>query len=245
MAINVITGKGNAPSTVALTQQETQDFRAWFDLIVAQKREIDESLAKSYQDAYQFYLNAAAIAKAYMTTTNEPFTPLQPTQGEYGVKELDPQDIGAITWSGGNGTSTIHSWVQTISLGASVNWANLFGSSGTPVTPSNTASYHSLLAWHGMVSYQPGTRIIQLQQNVGSYTYPCTGVEQAAKIDKTFKKYKLLPMEGFYLLIPTNTWYAQAAFEKVVFANAESYTEEIGLLGLVFAEYSYLKAQIS
>ena len=245
MSINVITGKGNAPSAVALTPQEEADFRAWFDLLVAQKQEIDETIAKSYRDAYAFYRQAAAIAKAYMTTTNEPFQPLQPTQGEYGVKELAPQDIGIITWAGGNGISTIHSWQQTIALGASVNWANLFGSSGTPVTPSNTASYHSLLAWHGMISYQPGTRIVQLQQNVGSYTYPVTGVEQAAKIDKTFKKYKLLPLEGNFLLIPTNTWYAKAGFQKQVFANAESYVEEIGLLGLVFGEYSYLKAQIS
>jgi hypothetical protein len=96
-----------------------------------------------------------------------------------------------------------------------------------------------------MISYQPGTRMTQLQQNVGSYTYPVTGVEQAAKIDKTFKKFKLIPLEGNFLLIPTNTWYAMANFQKNVFANAESYTEEIGLLGLVFGEYSYLKAQIS
>jgi hypothetical protein len=245
MALNIITGKGNAPSKIPLTAQETADFRAWFDLLVAQKMEIDETLAKSYRDAYNFYLEAAAIAKAYMTTTNEPFTPLQPTQGEYGVKELAPQDIGVITWSGGNGVSTIHSWLQTLSLGASVSWVNLFGSSGTPVTPSNTASYHSLLAWHGLISYQPGTRITQLQQNVGSYTYPVTGVEQAAKIDKTFKKYKLLPLDGDYLLIPTNTWYAMANLQKVAYASIESYTEEIGLLGLTFAEYSYLKAQIS
>jgi hypothetical protein len=245
MALNIITGKGNAPSKVALTPQEDMDFKAWFDLLVAQKREIDESIAKSYQDAWPFYKEAAAIAKAYMTTTNEPFTPLQPTQGEYGVKELDPQDIGSPVFTAGAGLSSLHTWVQTIALGASVDWANLFGSSGTPVAPSNTASYHSLLAWHGLISYQPGTRLQQLQQNVGSYTYPVTGVEQAAKIDKTFKKFKLIPLEGYFLLIPTNTWYAQASFQKVVFANAESYTEEIGILGLTFAEYSYLKAQIS
>jgi hypothetical protein len=245
MAINVVTGKGNAPTKISLAPQEAVDFKSWFDLLVAQKMEIDEALAKSYRDAFPFYLEAAAIAKAYMTTSNEPFTPLQPTQGEYGVKELNAQDIGAIVWSGGNGVSSVHSWLQTISLTASVSWANLFGTPGSPVTPSNTASYHSLLAWHGMISYQPGTRMTQLQQNVGSYTYPVTGVEQAAKIDKTFKKFKLIPLEGNFLLIPTNTWYAMANFQKNVFANAESYTEEIGLLGLVFGEYSYLKAQIS
>lgn len=245
MALNIITGKGNAPSKLSLTPQEVSDFRAWYALLVAQKMEIDETLGKTYRDAEVFYLEAAAISKAYMTTTNEPFTPLQPTQGEYGVKELDPQDIGSPVFTAGAGLSSVHSWTQTITLAASVDWANLFGSSGSPVSPSNTASYHSLLAWHGLISYQPGTRLTQLQQNVGSYTYPVTGVEQAAKIDKTFKKFKLIPLEGYFLLIPTNTWYAQAAFQKVVFANAESYTEEVGMLGLVFAEYSYLKAQIS
>jgi hypothetical protein len=245
MVQNIITGKGNAPSQLALSQQEIVDFKNWFDLLVKQKMEIDEQIGRTYLEAYGFYLQAAAVAKAYMTTTNEPFTPLQPTQGEYGVKELDAQDIGVITFTAGNGVSTVHAWQQTITLAASVDWANLFGSSGTPVTPSNTASFHSVLAWHGLISYQPGTRVTMLQQNVGSYTYPVTGIEQAAKIDKTFKKFKLLPLEGYFLLIPTNTWYAQAAFQKVVYANAESYTEEIGMLGLVFAEYSYLKAQIS
>jgi hypothetical protein len=245
MAVNIITGKGNEPSSTSLTPNEAANFKAWFDLLVAQKREIDESIAKSYADAWEFYLTAAAIAKSYMTTTNEPFTPLQPTQGEYGVKELDPVDIGAITFAGYVGTSTFHSWIQSLSVGASVDWVNLFGSSATPITPSNTASYHSVLAWHGLISYQPGTRVVQLQQNVGSYTYPTTGVEQAAKIDKTFKKYKLIPIEGNYLLIPTNTWYAMTQLQKVVFANAETYTEEIGILGLTFAEFSYLRSQIS
>jgi hypothetical protein len=36
-----------------------------------------------------------------------------------------------------------------------------------------------------------------------------------------------------------------ANLQKVAYASIESYTEEIGLLGLTFAEYSYLKAQIS
>jgi hypothetical protein len=126
-----------------------------------------------------------------------------------------------------------------------VDWSAIFGTVGSPVTPSNTASYHSVLAWHNLISYQPGTRLQQLQQNVGSYNYPTVAIEQAAKIDKTFKKFKLIPIEGVYLLIPTNTWYLQGSFQKNVFANVESYTEEIAVLGLVFGEYSYLNSQIS
>ena len=253
MAIKMITG-GSAPSSLPLTMgkpgeqtNETADSTAWFDRIVAQKQEIDPEIAQSFRNNRDFYFAAASIAKAYMTTTNEPFSPLQPANGQYGVKEITPQDIGIITWSSQYvATSTLHTWVQSFSPAASVNWVNLFGTPSVAVAPSNTSSYHSLLAWHGMISYQPGTRLQQLQQNVGSYTYPTTSVEEAAKIDKTFKKFKLIPLEAPYLLIPTNTWYAQASLQKVVFTNAEGpYTEEIALLGLVFAEYSYLRSQIS
>ena len=244
--INVITGKGNAPSSVALNQSEVMDFKAWFDHIVAQKMEVDVDIAQSFAKNYEFYLNAAQVAKAYMTTQNEPFYPLEPTQGGYGVKEITPQDIGAITWpSTTTGLSSLHSWQQTIALGASVNWANVFGTAGAPISPSNTASYHSVLAFHGLISYQPGTRLQQLQQAIGSYIYPVVSVEEAAKIEKPLKKFKLIPLESGFLLIPTNNWYMQASFEKAVFGNAESYVEEIAILGLVFAEYSYLRAQIS
>jgi hypothetical protein len=220
-------------------------FNTWFQDLITSKNKVDPEIAQSFAAQQDFYAYAAGVAKGYFGTNNEPFVPQEPTSGTYGVRELLPQDIGVIDWVTNVGRSTVHTWVQTITLAANVNWANLFGTPAVPVTPSNTQSYHGLLAFHSLIAWNPGTRITALKHTVNSYTYPEVSVEQAAKIEKPFKTFKIIPLEGNFLIQPTGQFNTRLNMEKVVFANAESYVENIAILGLVFAEYQYLNIEVS
>ena len=244
---NLITGKLQNLQSTPLTQDEMAAFNRWFNRLVAQKTEIDLDIAASFEKQKDFYSFCATVAKSYFATNNLPFVPEEPTSGTFGVRELLPVDLGAnaIVWGTPPATAAFHSWAQALTVAAANGWTNLFGTPAAPITPSNTQSYHSLLAFHSLISWQPGTRILALKHTVNAYTYPEVSVEQEAKIDKPFKTFKLIPLEGDFLIHPTGTFNTRLELEKNVFANAETYTEQLALLGLVFAEYSYLNAEIN
>jgi hypothetical protein len=245
---NLITGKLANLMTVPLQPTEQAAFNAWFDRLVTQKNEVDIEIGQSYQKERAFYAFAATVAKAYFSVNNEPFVPQEPTSGTFGAREILPQDIGIIDWVTNIGRSTVHSWVQTISVAANVIWDDVFGTVAVPVTPSNTQNFKGLLAFHSLISWQPGTRITAQKFGVNAYTYPEVSVEQAAKITKPFKPFKLLPLEGDFLIHPSGTFNMRAAFEKVNFAagtQPETYTEEIAIMGILFAEYQYLATEVS
>jgi hypothetical protein len=244
---NLITGKLQNLQSTPLTPDENAAYNQWYQSLVLQKGEIDPEIAASFEKQKDFYAFAASVAKSYFAVNNIPFVPQEPTSGTFGVREILPVDLGAnaIVWGATPVTATIHSWVQALTVAAANGWTNLFGTLAAPITPSNTQSYHSLLAFHSLISWQPGTRITALKHSVNSYTYPEVSVEQSAKIDKPFKTFKLIPLEGDFLIHPTGTFSTRLELEKNVFANAETYSEQIGILGLVFAEYAYLNAEIN
>jgi hypothetical protein len=243
---NLITGKLQNLQTTPLTPEEVTAFNRYFNTLVAQKREIDMDIAMSFEKQKDFYAFAATVAKSYFAVNNIPFVPEEPTSGTFGVREILPQDIGNVpSWTVTPVVSTIHSWAQALTVAAANGWTNLFGTPAAPVTPSNVQSYHSLLAFHSLISWQPGTRIMAIKHQVNSYTYPEVSVEQAAKIDKPFKTFKLIPLEGEFLIHPTGSFNTRIELEKVTFANSETYTEQLAILGLVFAEYAYLNTEIN
>jgi hypothetical protein len=243
---NLITGKLQNLQSTPLTPTEKAAYDQWYSGLVAQKREIDQDIAESFAKQKDFYEFCATVAKSYFAVNNIPFVPQEPTSGTFGVREMLPQDIGNVpSWVAVPVVSTVHSWLQALTVGAGAGWTNLFGTPAVPVTPSNTQSYHSLLAFHSLISWQPGTRIMAVKHSVNSYTYPEVSVEQSAKIDKPFKTFKLIPLEGDFLIHPTGTFNTRLELEKDVFANAETYTEQLGILGLVFAEYAYLNTEVN
>ena len=244
---NILTGSAKAVQSTPLVAGEVTAFNEFFKRLVAQKMEVDPDIAESFAKEYDFYAYCATVAKASFASNVLPFIPQEPTSGTFGVREILPVDLGAgaITWTAVPVTATFHSWAQPLTVAAANNWTNLFGTLAAPITPSNTQSYHSLLAFHSLISWQPGTRITALKHTVNSYTYPEVSVEQAAKIDKPFKTFKLIPLEAEFMLPPTWSFNTRVQLEKVAFANSETYTEQLALLGLVFAEYGYLNAEIN
>lgn len=242
---NLITGKLQNLQSVALSDDEKKEFDDAFKRIVARINNIDPELAADFQNEHDFYQYAASVAKAYFSSTNLPFVPDEPTSGTFGMRELIPQDMQPPSIFTGTITASFHSWVQSLSVGASAVWTDLFGSSASPIKPSNLQSYHSLLAFHQLISWQPGTRIVQMRHNVNGYQYPGVSVEHEAKITKAFKPFKVIPLEGEFLIHPTGYWNTRVALEKDVFADAETYTEEIGIMGICFGEFGYLNAEIN
>jgi hypothetical protein len=243
---NLITGKIGALQSVALTDEEQKAFDASFATLVAKKNAIDPEIGKSFDDQHDFYAYAAQVAKAYFSTSNIPFVPDEPTSGAFGMREMLPQDVIPPSFAGAppSVVSGFSSWKQLLTLGAANIWTNLFGPAGVPGQASNVQSYHSLLAFHGLISWQASSRALLLRHLVNGYQYPAVSVEQDAKIDKKGKNFKLIPLEGDFLIHPTGYWTTDIALEKEVVGNIESYTEQIGILGLTFAEYSYLLAKI-
>jgi hypothetical protein len=234
-----------APGAPAGTLTEQAKFDAAFARIVAKMKALDPEIGASFEGEHDFYSYCAAVAKAYFTTMNIPFEPEEPTSGTFGMRELLPMDLVPPPFTSANpATSGFHTWKQTVALAAGTSWTDLFGTLGAAEKPSNVMSYHSLLGFHQMISWQPATRIRQLRHNVNGYQYPAVTVEQNSKVDKPFKNFKLIPLEGEFLIHPTGFWNTRAEFEKENYANAESYTEQLALLGICFAEYGYLNTEL-
>jgi hypothetical protein len=243
---NLIIGKIGALQTSPLTPAEAAAFGSYYADLVASKREVDPEIARSWELQQSFYAFAATVAKAYFSTNQIPFVPQEPTSGSFGVREILPIDLTPpANFAASPLLAGTHTWVQSLTVGVNSAWVNLFGSSATPITPSNIQSYHSLLAFHSLISWQPGTRIVGIKHNVNSYGYPVVSLEEAAKIEKPYKTFKIIPLEGDFLIHPTGTFYTQIQLEKLNIANSETYTENIGIMGMVFAEYSYLNALIN
>jgi len=243
---NLIIGKISPLQSAALTDAEQTKFDAAYSRLVVKKKAIDPEIGQSFEDEHDFYAYAAQVAKAYFTTLNIPFEPDEPSSGTFGMRELLPQDIVPPSFAGSppSVVSGFSSWKQLLTLAAANIWTNLFGPAGVQGQASNVQSYHSLLAFHSLISWQASSRALLLRHNVNGYQYPAVSVEENAKIDKKGKSFKIIPLEGEFLIHPTGYWTTDVALEKEVVGNIESYTEQIGILGLTFAEYSYLLAKI-
>jgi hypothetical protein len=243
---NLIIGKISPLQSAALTSDEQAAFDAAYQKIVDKKSAIDPEIGQSWANEHDFYNYAAQVAKSYFTTLNIPFVPDESTSGTYGMRELEPQDVVPPSFAGSPPSvmSGFHSWKQLLTLPVNNLWTHLFGPGGVQGMASNVQSYHSLLAFHSLISWQPGSRAMYLRHQVNGYQYPAVVVEEFAKMDKKGKTFRLIPLEGEFLIHPTGYWTTDIALEKEVLSNQEQYTEQIGIEGLTFAEYSYLLAEI-
>ena len=242
MAVKIMLGRTPVLRHVPLTPEGAALFREDFTKLVNRMRKIDPEIADSFMENFEFYEYAAGIAKGAFFEVG--FGGFDVSSGQFGMKELSAPDIGAIDWVTNPGRSTVHSWVRTFTLPANVSWADVFGSAGTPVRPSVTAEHRSLHAFHALVSWKPGTRLTTTRWNINEVPYTQFGVEAFSKIAKEGKTLRLIPLSMPVLIHPEGKYYMRGRFEKVDFAASETYTEEIGILGLVFAQFNYLRAEV-
>jgi hypothetical protein len=266
--INILTGQHSSITSTLLTLDEVQWFKDYYSEMVEEKTRIDPDIGKSFAKQQHFYETVAAIAKTYMTEPNKPFRPYLPSLGEFGCRDILPQDTGKIEWP--TGQSTVHTWRQKITVPAKTAWTDLFGTSEKPITPSNAQNYHCLFAFHALVSLKPRSRIIGVRNNIDNFQgYPVHSVELAVKKAKGFdwltkrikqlrvpakdakeetKNYSpfiIIPMQGDFLILPGVSFNIRCLVEKDNFEETETYQEEIAPLGLIFAEYDYLRTELS
>ena len=246
MAVKIMLGKTPVLRHVPLTPEGAALFREDFTKFVDRMRKIDPEIADSFMEHFDFYEYAAGIAKGAFFEVG--FGGFEPSSGQFGMKELNAPDIGTINWEATSGRipghSDVHTWVKSYTLDANVSWADIFGSAGKPVRPSVTAEHRSLHAFHALVSWKPGTRLTAIRWDINEVPYTHFGVEAFSKIAKEGKTLRLIPLPMPVLIHPEGQYFMRGRFEKVDFTVSETYTEEIGILGLVFAQYNYLRTEV-
>ena len=240
MALRIMLGKTPVLRHVPLAPEGAALFKEDFTKFVNKMRRVDPDIADSYMEHFDFYEYAAGIAKGAFFEIG--FGGFEASSGQFGMKELNAPDIGTIDWATNH--STVHSWVKTFTLPANVSWADIFGSAADPVRPSTTAERRSLHAFHGLVSWRPGTRLTATRWDINEVPYIHYGVEISTKTEKEGKTLRLIPLSTPVLIHPEGRYFMRGRFEKVNFGADETYTEEIGILGLVFAQYDYLRAEV-
>lgn len=240
--IRPMVGRISTLNTTVLSPNENRIFSDDFGLIVRKMNEIDPELGRSFEREAGFYQHACQAAKAAFD--NKPFGGLRPESGQFGMRLLKACDIGTIDWETNVGRSDVHSWVKSLTVAANSTWTDLFGSASDTVKPSTKQQYRSFHAVHALISWRPGTRAIATYWNVNQLPYTDFTFEMFSKTEKPDKTFKLLPVPGQLLLHPSGQYYCQVQLEKDDYASAETYTEEIGQLGIVFAEWNYLSTKL-
>lgn len=213
----LLTGKATKFEMKSLSASEKERFEADFTFIVEQLRKIDPEIADDLWDNKDLYLHGATIAKGYF---DKPFQGLRPTSGAFGFRPIVAKDFGI-----GN------TWQKSVSAG----WNNFWGTSSSPITPSTTLEQRSMFLFHRLISFGPSPKMLAQKWVINEVPYVPFTVEWYVKIEKPHKIIKLIPLPGDGILIhPNGEFYMRAAFE-------EAGTVEIAALGIVYAEYNYLK----
>lgn len=241
--IRLMIGKIAELKVAELTSDEKRLFDSDFRVLTDHLALIDPELGRAMEAEKAFYAHAATVAKGYFD--QKPFGGLRPSSGQYGMRLFKPQDTGVINWTTTPPVSTVHTWVKTITLPANVCWVDLFGTAIAPVKPETRAETRSVHAFHALISYRPGTRLVSYLWNINRLPYSDVSVELYAKIEKPHKTYKLIPLPSQVLVHPGGEYFCRAAFEKADFSAAETIVEEIALFGILFAEFDYLKVELS
>lgn len=199
-----------------------------------------------------------AIAQAKSTFSNQAFAGLEPVSGNYGWRLMIPQDISAGTYPTfnplGAAVSDVHTWYHQITLTASHTRGQVFPVTGSgSVIVCSTINAQSIHAFHEFISYRPGTRIQAMAITVNGQVYTWWALDGNAKTGKPFKSFRLLPLswdknpDGMIVYTGNGgNWSLMGGFDKedVAFATQLIITEEIGVLGIVIAQYNYLATQL-
>lgn len=201
---------------------------------------VDPELGADLRSEEPFYLAAAQIAKGYMD--GHPFGGLKSATGQFGCRLAIAQDLKAANSAT---TAGMFSWVQAgpASGASSTKVSKLIGA-GSVMYTCSAVNQQEVLAFHRLISYKPSPRIIAVVFTINDYPYPPYTVEPFSKIAKADKLFKILPIPGRIILPPGASIYMDVYIEDNDVTSPEgslTLDYEIGLFGLVFAEYDYLK----
>ena len=236
-----------------LSQDELVLFNTEYDFLVARLADVDPQVAAGFARSKAAY--AWAISQAKNAFGNIAYSGLRPTSGTFGIRLFTPQDSGtSFSFSASPNTSDVHTWRQSIVISASTSNKQLFPLTGTNVTPSTTAGAQSIHAFHSFISYVPGTRIIHFQVTSNTIPYTYWSVDPYAKLQKPLKPFRLLPFMldarpsgGVFYTGQSGTWSVKAVFDvsDIAYATGQTIIEEVGVLGLCIAQFTYLNSQLN
>jgi hypothetical protein len=230
-------------------QATSEDLNVWnrdFDLLVSDMaKHADFELGTDLGNEKQFYTAALQVAKGYFDAKS--FGGLKAATGQFGFRIIGPQDLKAASSSM---VPALISWIQTLTTDSGHTYEQyaIGVASSAAVYTSALVTQKSLLAWHRLISYKPSPRLQYVEWNINNSPYVPYCVEPFSKVQKADGKlFRLIPMPGRIIIHPGGSFYGHLYFDlEEAYASLSGTTKsvdvEIGLFGLVFAEYDYLKA---
>lgn len=239
--LNLMAGTARSLEQELLTREDVEVWERDFALLCDDlSKLVDPELGADLRAEKAFYDAAMQVAKGYFDKL--PFGGLKPATGQYGFRLAAAQDLKAAP---GAVTAKLYSWVQTLSTGATDTKITKLLGAGAAVYTCNAANSAEVLAFHRLISYKPSPRIIYVLFTINDYPYAPYCVEPFSKIDKQNKLFKTIPMPGRVILHPGGSMYCDVYVETNEDASptvATTLDFEVGVFGLVFGEYDYLKA---
>ena len=217
--VNTRAGKGGEPAWTGFDDKEAKLFHEGFNYLVEEIRAKDREIAVAFESQRDMYMIAAQIFKA---ETDLRFGGIEPSTGQFGMMLIPPRPfLGANTWA------------QSIS---SAGWNNWFGSSSSPITGSTTVGQRRAYYYQGFIELEPGVEPVSIKFVIGPYTYPIMHIEEPAIFPKPFTTLKFINLDKNVWIGTSGTHYVRAVFLNTGTSNWKP-------LGLMFAEYDYLKTE--
>lgn len=241
--LNLMAGTVKSLEQEPITSEDAAIWQRDFELLCSElSKLVDPEIGADLSGEKTFYDAALQVAKGYFN--KKPFGGLKAASGQFGFRLLGPQDLKA---SAGALLPAYYSWVQTLTTTLVHTYSQYaFGYTSGKVYASSLANSQEVLAFHRLISYRPSPRLMYVEWNVNDYPYVPYCVEPYSKIGMKGKLFKIIPMPARVLLHPGGGFYTHFYFDLQVGATApvgqSNVDVEIALLGLVFAEYDYLKA---
>ena len=226
--IDLLIGKGEVDH-VDLTDVEKELFGYSWKRKMYELAKIDPEIAETFEENKAFYLHAAGVAKAYIEI---PYGGDRPSSGQFGDIFIRPQDFASELPA----AKQFNDWKKTITT---VGWNDLFGDSTDPIKSRTTKGEETILAFHKLISYDPSPAIQALMWNVNRFPYTVYTIEPYSKISKAHKVVKLIPLPTGIpggCILARMEFYCRAAIETAK-------EIEVAPLGLVFAEYDWLRTE--
>lgn len=212
-------GKGKEPAYKPLTGPELTTFNRDFNYLVDKLRNIDEEIAREFEAKRNFYIEAAGIFKNEIDMS---FGGIEPSSGQFGMALIPSRPfLGQNTWE--------------VSI-TSAGWSNFWGSSASPISGSTTSGSQRGYYYQGVLYLEPGPLFTHLHFTINDYTYPVMSYEELTHIPKPDTTIRYIPFDKAILINTTGSHYVRALFLTTGTVNAKP-------LGLMFAEYDYLKTE--
>jgi len=211
-------GKGGAPPLEPLTAEEVDLFNEAYNYLVGQIRRVDRDVAVEFEAMRGYYQIVAEIFKA---RTKLAFGGLFPDSGQFGMMLIPPRPFkGSNTWD--------------LSV-TSAGWANLWGSSSSPITGSVTDGQRRCYYIQGILYLTTGPEIKALRAWINGHEYTIQWYEEGT-LPKPFTTIRYLGFDKNIFVDLNGRMYLRALFHKTGTLVAKP-------LGLMFAEYDYLRTE--